>query len=150
LSKFNVTVEQAAFIIENFGDDVTPEQLVVEASDPKSILNNLFTWDPDKAIAKCHLMEARQVIRGVKVMWSNEKHNVTYSEAPYYVHDPDKSNESGYVSTASLVGDEERKRRVLKAETDRIRGGVKRARELAERFGLSSELTKELREIVKE
>jgi hypothetical protein len=127
-----------AKIADDNGGLLTPDAIVAEAASKGSVLHDLFEWDNKSAGHAWRLDQARTLIRSVRVVITNERTTISVVG---YVRDPDvESDEQGYCSTASLVGDTERARSALVAEFSRAAASLQRARELAIAFGMAGEV----------
>ena len=114
---------------------LTPEYLVEQARDPSHILHEEFTWEDREAAHQHRMMQARQIIRGVR-------YKVTIREVVLrpraYVHDPDlPADEQGYISVARISGDSERAQRAFEREVERVRSAALRGVELGQALGIS-------------
>ncbi len=135
----NLTPEQIAHVrsLETEGDRITPEIVVSDARDKKSPLHGLFEWDKSKAAAAHWLVQAREIIGAVKVIFTTETSTV---RAPLYVRDPDAKGEQGYRSVTALRADPDQARRSLVFTLEVAAGHIRRAQELAGPLGLSHEI----------
>jgi hypothetical protein len=119
---------------------LTPENVVTEAMDPKSPLHGHFTWDNEKAGHAHRLEEARALIRKVKYVHTIETRTVS---VPYYVHDP-RARAQGYVRTASVKPEAERNEEVLDQELGRAIAMMERAVRVAALLGREPEFARVL------
>jgi hypothetical protein len=138
----NEMKEQARAELERMakmnGGKITPQEVVEAAKDPESPLHGCFEWDNDQAADSFRLMQARALIRSVKIVVKTE---TTKVKAVGFVRDPSReSSDAGYVSVTSIKNDEDMKRDVLIAEFARAAAAIKRARALATVFGLTHEV----------
>lgn len=112
------------------GGKITADEVVAAARKADSPLHNEFEWDDKKAGHQYRLDQARALIRTIRVEHRVEERIV---KAVVYVRDPDvEPNEQGYVRLATLVGDQERQRRLVRQELERISGSMKRLAEIKE------------------
>jgi len=117
---------------------ITPQQVLDAARDEDSPLHPFFEWDDDEAAEKWRLMQARTLIKSVKVEIQT---TTTKIKAVAFVRDPSKdSDDSGYVSVKSVKSDKDAQREILITEFDRARSALKRARKLAMVFDLLDEM----------
>lgn len=79
--------------------DLTPENVVAEATDPASPLHPFFDWDDSSAGPKYRIIQARQLIVAVRVMIEE-----TSVVVPIYIKDPERPKEQGYTALAGLNG----------------------------------------------
>lgn len=85
--------------LENQGR-LKPEDVVNEAKKPSSPLHDYFEWDDEKAANEHRLEQARQLIRSVRVVISEQNVEV---RVPAYVRDPSlPQNVTGYVRITAL------------------------------------------------
>lgn len=108
---------------------LTPEDVVKAAEDEDSPLHGCFTWDNDAAAHQFRLVEARRLIRTVKV-------TVTVSNVqimvPRYVRDPEQAVRiPGYQDIVRIQSDEDKARGVVLAEMKRVSDAAARAKHLA-------------------
>ena len=127
-----------ALITKENGGMLTPQSVVEYArNNPDTILYECFEWDDVSAAEKHRIEQARTLIRGVKVVIKTE---VKEFNSVGYVRDPRKpSRESGYVPI-KRVRSKEMKRNVLLNEFERAAGAIRRARQIAEVFGLEEQM----------
>lgn len=118
--------------------ELTPDRVVEVASEPTSPLHELFVWDDEKAGAAYRVIQARDLIRSVRVELVIEERVL---RVPKYVHDPDRErDEQGYVELTALRTETDRARAVVRMEIDRATSALKRANRVAEALGLTGEL----------
>lgn len=123
--------------LESAGN-LTPDRVIEDARNPKSPLHEYFEWDKDSAHAKYLVIQARELIRSVRVVIERNEHKISVIG---YVRDPDaKNGEQGYSSVASIKTDKERAREVLTQELRRAESALQRAYDVADALGLSSEV----------
>lgn len=122
------------------GGKITPEMVVDAARDTSSPLHEHFTWDDEKAAGAFRLVEARALIRSVRVDIVMTTHTL---KAPEFVRDPAMaSDKQGYVSLGHLRTDEDVAREAVVAEFARAAAALSRARTIAIALGLSDEIDK--------
>lgn len=109
--------------------------VVESARDPASPLHDRFEWDDGLAAEEHRKAQARALIRSIKIRV--ETHNISL-RVPAYVADPEQ--DSGYVATARLRGDEDRARDVLVTEFARAASALARARAIAAALGMEDEI----------
>lgn len=130
-----------AVIAERNGGVLTPDNVVSDAQRPESPLYSLSIWkgwDREKAAHAYWLEAARELIREVRVVMSNE---TTIISAPFYVRNPDADgDDQGYVSVAEIRNDEDRARAALLAEFKRVADMLRRAREIARALGMEEDV----------
>jgi len=121
------------------GGTLLVDDVIAEAKRNKSgILYKQFNWDLKKAAMEHWRSEARELIRSVKVVFRTQKTTIT---SVAYVRNPEaESDEQGYVSTISLIGEVEKSRAALMAEFTRAAAALRRARELAIVFEMEGEI----------
>lgn len=126
--------------IESRYGRVMPHNVVTVAASPASILHPFFEWDNEKAATEHRLEQARSLIRCVTV-------------APYDGHEPSSpirafvniSGDDGkeYNSIASVMGDDEKRERLLstaKAELQDWRDRYRGLQEFAKLFDVIDQL----------
>ena len=119
--------------LENEKGEITPQIVVEAASDPDSLLHSLFDWDDTSAAHKYRIEQARQLLRSIRIQLTVVDRPV---RVPAYLRDPDKhGDEQGYVNTARLRTDEEKRREALVTEFARAASALRRARDIASYFG---------------
>lgn len=123
-------------IADRNGGRLTPDDVVVEARNPQSVLHELFNWDIEQAAMSHWRDRAREIIRSVRV---EIKTDTTIIESVAYVRDPDvEPEEQGYISTVVLRDDKEAAKRAISYEFGRAEAALERAREIA--IALDAEL----------
>lgn len=127
------------------GGTITPAQVVEHAKDEDSPLHSYFEWDDEKASENYRKMQARALIRSVRVSISYETKKVN---TVAFVRDPSKeSSEAGYVSVSRIKSDEEQARDVMIAEFKRAGAALKRARGLAAYFDMEDRVSRFLSDL---
>ncbi len=130
--------DELSRIAEKSAGILTPEAVISAAKRKESPLHLHFDWDVKKAAYEHWLYQARELIRSVRVVVKTERTTIS---AVAYVRDPARAaDEQGYVSTVSLIGDEEKARDVLIAEFSRAGSALRRARELAVAFDMVGQI----------
>jgi hypothetical protein len=115
-----------------------PRIVIDDAKDPDSPLHECFEWDKEKAAESYWLIQARQLIRSVRLTVTEEKHQFT---GIAYVRDPEKpEGEAGYISTITLRTSKDRSRDALISELNRAESALQRAYDVASTLGLQSEV----------
>lgn len=117
---------------------LTPELVVEDAKRKDSPLHVLFEWDVDKA-ALAHWHEvARQLIRNVRVVVTNEERVI---RAPYFVRDPSlPSNQQGYTTVERLRTKPDMAREAVAEECSRAAAAFRRAYEVAAAVGAQADV----------
>jgi hypothetical protein len=122
-----------------------PRAVVEDAKDPGSPLHGCFEWDAEKAAENYWLIQARNLIRSVRLVVSEERINL---KTIAYVRDPEKAaDESGYISTTHVRTDKERSRQVLTQELLRAESAMERAYDVADALGLGEDVNSLLAQI---
>jgi hypothetical protein len=116
--------------LEQESGNLNPADVVEDARDPASPLHDFFEWDDDVAAQQWRLSQARLLIRRVKIQ-------VTVRDIPMdvarYVRNPDEPGT--YSDIVRVRGDEDRSRRTVIDEMNRVAKAAKRARALAAVLG---------------
>lgn len=113
---------------------LTPEAVVLDASDPDSPLHGEFEWDDRKAGDAWRLEQARQLIRGVKVLITTETRTIN---TVAYVRDPSAmAHQQGYVSIVKLKDSTEEAREAIDAEFRSADSALRRAKSIAAALGM--------------
>jgi hypothetical protein len=119
------------------GGRITPDAVLKDAKSPASPLHDQFEWDDSAAGKQWRLMQARDLIRSVRVEVTTESRVVSTVR---YVRDPTAGGEEqGYVEVAKLRDSRELAREALTAELKSAQALFERAHSLAEALGLSEE-----------
>lgn len=127
-----------AGVRDNHGGKLTPEAVVEDATEASHPLHLFFTWDNEEAGHKYRLIEARALIRSVKIVVSTETKE--YS-APAYVRDPNQgARQQGYIPLEGVQARSKSAHAVLAEEMGRIVSLIERAMPIAITLGLSKEL----------
>lgn len=116
---------------------LTPEDVIEHAKDPTSVLHEYFTWDPEKALEKNLLAEARTLIRSVKIEITIEEHTI---QAPKYLRDVRQGHNQGYNDVVSIRKDVDRAKETLVLEVERALNALKRAERVSLALNLGSNL----------
>ena len=117
---------------------LTPDAVVEDAKSKDSPLHEHFDWSDSVAGAKWRLMQAREIIRSVRIEVRTETKML---KAIAYVRDPaSEPKEQGYVATADLRKNHDLGREALLYELARAVAAMRRARELSVAFGLEDEV----------
>lgn len=117
--------------------EVTPDELIEAARPEDSPLHDLFNWNDAEEAHKQRRHVARGLIRRFRIEYvvtSREMKIPAAVRSPFAL-----PKEQGYTRTELFTSKPEDARAVMDAEFKRIEGHVKRARELAWKFGLSAE-----------
>jgi len=124
---------------------ITPDVVLADAEDETSPLHSYFEWDDSIAGVKFRIEQARTLIRSVRLVLVEKKHQI---KTVAYVRSPDAEHkEQGYVSAVVLRDDKARARIALIGELRRAESALQRAYDVAEAVGLSSEVDKLLAQI---
>lgn len=114
-----------------------PEEVVKAAKKATHPLHSLFTWDDGKAAEQWRLMQARMIIRKIKV---TNPEDVSRPPTPVYVSlNKDKSSGGGYRRSEDIVGDEELREALRDTAVAELRGWIKRYRSLLDLAGILDE-----------
>lgn len=115
---------------------LTPDAVVDDAQDISSPLHAYFTWDDSEAANQFRLDQARTLIRNVKVEVTT---TTTRVAAPFYVRDPQRSNdEQGYRAIAEIKDEKSASADALKYEFNRAIAVLERAVSIAEELGMAA------------
>ena len=126
--------EEALKELESAEGTLTPEQLVQAAADSSHPLHNDgFDWDPESAMHKFNLNNARQLIRSV---WVHSVVEEVQVKIPAYLHNPSVGhNEQGYINTVILASDKENAYRAVQRELSYVESYLERAENIAQALG---------------
>lgn len=126
--------------LEQENGDIKPADVVNDARDPTSPLHDFFEWDDTAAADQYRLSQARLLIRRVKIQ-------VTIQNIPMdvarYVRDPDEPG--SYSNIVRVRSDEDRSRRTVLDEMNRVSKAAKRARSVAAVLGTIEQVDEILR-----
>lgn len=124
--------------LETSAGQLTPAMVLADAKNPESPLHALFDWNLETAAAKYWLLQARAIIRRIRIVETVDAATVA---APYYLRDPSVGADTqGYVSLAALRRDPAQALASLQVEFRRAAGALARAQSLAAVVGLGDEL----------
>ncbi len=128
-----VTLSQSKIdALEAAQDDtgrITPASVVDAARAEDHPFHSYFEWRDEVAGEKYREMQARTLIRSVKVLMEVEQVQI---QAPFYLRDPEaEPKEQGYVPTFKVKSEEEVKQDAMEAEVSRARSSLKRASSIA-------------------
>jgi hypothetical protein len=133
-----MTPKKIAFIrkLEKHGHIAVDD--VIDAARPaKSPIHDEFEWDKDKAWYQQAVAVAERLIRAVKVNVRVERRSIT---AVAYVRDPDSREAGNYIALTTAARSRQKAFKILQEEMGRVKGAIRRAREVAAVLGLSDEL----------
>lgn len=124
--------------LERDNGRLAPADVVDAARDPTSPLHSHFTWDDSEAAEKYRLMQARTLIRTVKL-------EITIRDVPLsvvgYVRDPEAdAKTAGYRNVARLRTEEDAARAAIVDEMKRVSNAVRRAKGLALVLGVKEDI----------
>lgn len=124
--------------LERDNGRLAPADVVDAARDPASPLHSHFTWDDSEAAEKYRLMQARTLIRTVKL-------EITIRDVPLsvvgYVRDPEAdAKTAGYRNVAQLRTEEDAARAAIVDEMKRVSNAVRRAKGLAIVLGVTEDI----------
>lgn len=124
--------------LERDNGRLAPADVVEAARNPESPLHSHFTWDDSEAAEKYRLMQARTLIRTVKL-------EITVRDVPLsvvgYVRDPEAdAKTAGYRNVARLRTDEDAARAAIIDEMKRVSNAVRRAKGLAAVLGVVEDI----------
>lgn len=120
------------------GGRLTPDAVLQDAKSTKSPLHDEFDWDDSTAAHQWRLMQARELVRSVRIEFQTDTRIVSTVR---YVRDPTAGEEQGYVDVARLRSAPDMARDALLSELKSARALFERAFSLAEVLGLSEEFT---------
>ena len=101
-SLFNADANIVANEILSIGESATAEQIVEKATDEKTELHKLFTWDNDEAAHKWRVHQARNIVCNLVIREEERKPN--RPELRMF-HKADKS--SGYIPATTVFRNED-------------------------------------------
>lgn len=132
------TVRHHLTSLEHANGVLLPGDVLNNARDPESPLHPFFTWDDSEAAEKCRLLEARQLIRRVRL-------EVVVRDVPLtvarYVRDPETEARNGaYRDILKVRNEADLARATVIAEMQRVSNAAKRARSIAAVLGLQADL----------
>lgn len=132
------TVYEELQEIEARNGILKPESVVEYARNPTTTLHTQFEWDDAKASEQWRLQQARQIIRvAVTVL----PHTETTTRAFVSLKE-DRYNGSGYRNIASVLSDEEMRRKLLDEAMEDIKSFRSRYSELKELSAIFSAMEK--------
>lgn len=114
-----------------------PKAVVEAAKDPSSPLHEYFEWDQKAGHEEYLLIQARTLIRSVKIEVTIHEHVLS---APKYVKDPRQKNNPGYAPVLVVKKDEDAAREVFLMELKRAQAMLKRAQKVGVALGRENEL----------
>ncbi len=125
--------------------DIRVAKVIETARNPKHILHSAFEWNTTKLVQKALEDRAAELIRECRTILNYREHVLVY---PTYVNNP-RGAERRYTPTLHIAKHTELKTLALKAELERIKSAIHRARSLAIVFDLDSNFQVLLDEIVR-
>lgn len=129
--------DRLTLLAERNGGILTPDIVVADAAKKDSPLHSRFEWSDKKAAIQHRLDQARELIRGVRILITTEKTTVS---TVAYVRDPRLSaDQQGYLSVLKVRTDLDLARETLIDEFSRAGAILRRARELAVAFDLAGQ-----------
>lgn len=132
-------VESALREIADANDGkLTPDDVVMAASNPDSPLHGHFTWDDHEAAAKHRRNEARFLIRSVTMTVTTE--TISF-KVPSYVRNTElPRKEAGYIAIARVKDDRDVARESALREFLRARSALTRAQSVAAYLGMQDDV----------
>ena len=117
---------------------LTPEMVVADAANPESPLHAVIEQDDAKAAHQHRLDRARELIRGVKVLITNE---TKVLRAPFFVRDPSlPAQKQGYVVATSLRSESDLAMEAVLEELARASSAFRRAEAVAAAVGVQADV----------
>ena len=114
---------------KKFKGTVTPPQYLKAAASEKSPLHNTLTRDPVEAIRKCHLSEARQILRELVVIDTDQP---DAEPMPVFVHVSTDDEGPRYMEIAAVMADPELSSSAVGEALTLLRGIQRRFKHLDE------------------
>lgn len=120
--------------LEDRKGSLTPEAVVRDARNPKSVLHGQFEWDDKKAGNAFRIQQARGLIQQISIHSSDTRES---RAVPYYVHDPlAKNGDPGYRSLTSVQSSREASVALMNDELCRIESLLTRLEGIANFLGM--------------
>lgn len=124
--------------LEQENGRLLPLDVVNAARDPDSPLHSHFEWNDSDAAEKYRLMQARTLIRSVRI-------EITVRDVPLscvgYIRDPEAdANEAGYRNIVKLRDEEDVARAAIVDEMKRVSNAIRRAKIVAAVLGLIDDI----------
>ena len=116
---------------------ITPEFVLQEAKNPKSVLHNYFVWDDTKAANLFRQSQARFLIRNVKfeiIREKTETKEIVFETVRAFESPPSIRGTKSYLPLKTVMEDDELKAELLaraKIELNSIKARYKQLNELA-------------------
>ena len=111
------------------GGRVTPEELVADGENATSPLHEAFEWDDEIAGPQYRLLQARQMLRVLKVEVTITDHSY---RVPMFIRNPSLPvTEQGYIRIATVRNNREMAKDAVQCELERVKQALRRAREVA-------------------
>lgn len=124
---------------------ITPDAVVIAASDENSVLHEYFDWDDSVAAKKWRIEQARVLIRKVQVIYTIDHQTIT---SVAYVRDPNAdSKEQGYVSIEKIRSDSESAEAAVAEEFCRASYHLTRAENIASVLSCLQDISKVAQEV---
>lgn len=130
--------------IEKTNGTLAAQEVVNHARDPASPLHEYFEWDPSKAHAEYLILQARALIRIVKIEVTVEERTI---KAPKYVKDPRQGLNPGYVTVTKVKKQGDMARDVMLAELRRALAILKRAQAVGAAIGSTIDLSRPIADV---
>jgi len=122
-------------ILEQFGDSLTPEQLVEIARPTRSPIHKLFCWDNTKAANMYRVEQARYIIRHVEIEIVYDKKPMRTRAYHAVVIDSEAPNEKHYTSIAAIQKSPELASQVIRQAGRELKGWRTRYKDYSSIFG---------------
>lgn len=132
-------VESALREIADANDGkLTPDEVVLAASNPDSPLHGHFTWDDHEAAAKHRRNEARFLIRSVTMTVTTETLSF---KVPSYIRDAElPRKQPGYIEISRVKTDQDLARESVVREFQRAHSALTRAQAVASYLGIQDDV----------
>ena len=132
--------------LENVHGQLSPEVVLMAASDPASPLHKHFEWDDERAGAAYRIEQARELIRSVRVEITHHRRVLTTVQ---YVRDERMAPHDSMYLNISQVTAADLEEQTVDAEVKRLVALIERSRGIAVQLGREPEFLAAVRAALK-
>lgn len=112
--------------------ELTPARVLERASEARSALHSLFTWDNDRAAHLRRLDEARSVIMSVRVRLEARPDQPPINVRAFVSLAEDRASGGGYRSITAVLSDPDQRAQLLRTAITELSAMQKKYSELSE------------------
>lgn len=122
------------WLIENNGREITPEDIVRDAKNPRSPFHKVMDWNDKSAAHQHRLHQARRILQGITVEIQYDDGKKKYTRAFVHVNTPinERENRSAYVTIECAMSDAELRQQMLEQALEELQTWTRKYKVLKE------------------